>query len=242
MIELIPAIDIIDGKCVRLEQGRYDHQKVYSGQPEEVARRLADLGIRRLHLVDLDGARAGHVVNLDILKKISRQTSLIIDFGGGIKSDDDIRHVIEAGADMVTAGSIAVTDREMVEEWLQRYGPEKIILGADVRNGKISIHGWQEDTRLELMHFVRAYADVGIKKLICTDIAMDGMLQGPSIGLYTELRTAFPELEIIASGGVSGMQDILALENIGINAVIFGKAFYEGRITDEEIKDFMKSV
>ena len=242
MIELIPAIDIIDGKCVRLEQGRYDEKKIYSSHPEEVAQQLEGLGIRRLHLVDLDGARAGHVVNLNILKNISLRTSLRIDFGGGVKSDDDIRKVIEAGAEMVTAGSIAVRDREQVKKWLHIYGPDTIILGADVRNGKISIHGWQEDTQLELLYFVRTYTDAGIKKLICTDIAMDGMLEGPSTGLYGELRTAFPELEIIASGGVSGMKDILALHRIGINGVIFGKAFYEGRITEEEIRKFMKSV
>ncbi|MFC2115709.1 1-(5-phosphoribosyl)-5-[(5-phosphoribosylamino)methylideneamino]imidazole-4-carboxamide isomerase [Bacteroidota bacterium] len=241
MIELIPAIDIIDGKCVRLEQGSYDQQKVYSSQPEEVAIQLADLGILRLHLVDLDGARAGHLVNLDILEKISSQTSLKIDFGGGIKSDDDISQVMKAGAEMVTAGSIAVRDRDQVEEWLNVYGPERIILGADVRNGKISIHGWQEDTTLELMYFVRTYADAGIKKLICTDISRDGMLQGPSLGLYKELRAEFPELEIIASGGVSEMQDIRDLDEIGINGVIFGKAFYEGRITEEEISTYMKS-
>lgn len=241
MIELIPAIDIIDGKCVRLEQGRYNRQKVYSGQPEEVAQRLADIGIRRLHLVDLDGARAGHVVNVDILENISRQTSMVIDFGGGVKSDADIRLVIEAGADMITAGSIAVRDRKQVEEWLQVYGDDKIILGADVRNGMISIQGWQEDTSLELMYFVRTWVDAGIKKLICTDIAMDGMLGGPSMDLYRELRTTFQELEIIASGGVSGMQDILALDGIGINGAIFGRAFYEERITEDEIRKFIKS-
>jgi phosphoribosylformimino-5-aminoimidazole carboxamide ribotide isomerase len=242
MIELIPAIDIIDGQCVRLTQGKYDQKKVYSGRPVEVALKFEDMGIRRLHLVDLDGAKAGHVVNLDVLENIAGKTSLQIDFGGGVKSDDDIRRVVDAGADMVTAGSIAVKDPGLVSKWLQIYGSEKIILGADVRNGKISIQGWQEDTSLELLHFVEAYMEKGIRKTICTDIEVDGMLRGPSTELYKHLRKAFPELEIIASGGVAGMQDIQELDGIGINGVIFGKAFYEGNITEREIMNFLKTV
>ncbi|MFC2098291.1 1-(5-phosphoribosyl)-5-[(5-phosphoribosylamino)methylideneamino]imidazole-4-carboxamide isomerase [Bacteroidota bacterium] len=241
MIELIPAIDIIDGKCVRLTQGRYEQKKIYSDRPEEVARNFEEMGIRRLHLVDLDGARAGHVINLEILERITRETNLIVDFGGGVKSTDDIRKVLQAGAGMVTAGSIAIKDPEKVREWIREYGPDKIILGADVREGMISIHGWQEDTSVELFQFIRAFMDSGINRVICTDIATDGMLQGPSLELYRELRKFFPALKIIASGGVSGMQDIVELGGIEVDGVIFGKAFYEEKITEMEIRDFLKS-
>ncbi|MCK4751091.1 MAG: 1-(5-phosphoribosyl)-5-[(5-phosphoribosylamino)methylideneamino]imidazole-4-carboxamide isomerase [Bacteroidales bacterium] len=241
MIELIPAIDIIDGKCVRLTQGKYDQKKVYSGRPEEIAGEFEAMGIKRLHLVDLDGARMGQVVNLRVLEKIAGQTSLVVDFGGGIKTGEDIRQVMEAGARMVTAGSIAVKDPGLVRNWIREFGPDKIILGADVRDGLISIHGWQEDTSLELIPFIHKYMDAGIHKVICTDIATDGMLEGPSIELYREMKTAFPEMEIIASGGVSRMQDIIELEGIGVNGVIFGKAFYEGRITGDEIVNYLKS-
>lgn len=239
MIELIPAIDIIDGKCVRLVQGQYQQKKIYSKQPEQVARQLAGLGIRRLHLVDLDGAKAGKVVNLDILRSIAENTKLHIDFGGGIKSDEDIKSVFEAGADMITAGSIAVKDRTKVEKWLERYGPEKIILGADTRDGKISINAWQEDTKIEIYDFVQGYMDLGITRLICTDIARDGMLGGTALDMYKVLKDRFPTLEIIASGGVSGMEDIRELDQAGIDGVIFGKAFYEGNITSQEIQVFL---
>ncbi len=242
MIELIPAIDIIDGKCVRLTQGKYDQKKVYSDRPEEIAKQFEAMGIQRLHLVDLDGAKAGHVVNLDILKKISDQTNLVLDFGGGVKTREDIQKVLEAGASMVTAGSIAVKDPGLVGDWIRDFGSDKIILGADVREGMISIHGWQEDTSVELMQFIKDYMDAGIRKVICTDIATDGMLQGPSGELYRVLRKTFPELEIIASGGVSCMADIIDLDGLGMNGVIFGKAFYEGRIQKNEIIEYLKSV
>jgi phosphoribosylformimino-5-aminoimidazole carboxamide ribotide isomerase len=238
MIELIPAIDIIDGKCVRLVQGQYQQKKTYSDQPLQVARHFAGLGVRRLHLVDLDGAKAGKLVNLDILKSIAEDTPLVIDFGGGIKSDEDIQSVFDAGADMITAGSIAVRDRVKVEKWLAEYGPEKIILGADTRDGKISINAWQEDTSLEIIDFVQGYVDLGITRLICTDIARDGMLGGTALDLYKALKDRFPSLEIIASGGVSGMEDIRELDQAGIDGVIFGKAFYEGNITSQEIIEF----
>ncbi len=241
MIELIPAIDIIDGKCVRLRQGMYDQKKVYSGQPEEVALGFEQMGIRRLHLVDLDGARAGHVVNLDVLERISGRTSLVIDFGGGVKSRDDIRRVFDAGAAMVTAGSIAVRDPDLVSEWLKVYGPSRIILGADARDGMISVAGWQEDTSIGLMEFVSDWVDAGIQNIICTDIALDGMLKGPSMGLYRDLAGAFPGKSIIASGGVSGIGDILDLNEIGLAGVIFGKAFYEGNITEAEIINYLKA-
>ena len=238
MIELIPAIDLIDGKCVRLVQGRFLQKKIYADQPLQVARKFADLGIRRLHLVDLDGARAGKVVNLGILQSIAKNTPLLIDFGGGIKSDADIQSVFDAGAEMITAGSIAVRDRARVEQWLQQYGPEKIILGADTRDGKISINAWQEDTPLGIFDFVQRYMDSGITRLICTDIARDGMLAGTALDMYKALKDRFPTLEIIASGGVSGMADIRELEKAGIEGVIFGKAFYEGNITSREIQAF----
>lgn len=239
MIELIPAIDIIDGKCVRLVQGQYQQKKIYAEQPLSVAKHFYDLGIRRLHLVDLDGAKAGKVVNLNILQSIAENTKLVIDFGGGIKSDEDIQSVFEAGAGMITAGSIAVKDRAKVEKWLERYGPEKIILGADTRDGKISINAWQEDTSIEIFDFVQAYMDLGITKLICTDIERDGMLGGTSLDMYQTLKDKFPTLEIIASGGVSGMEDIRELGQAGIDGVIFGKAFYEGNITSQEIQVFL---
>jgi phosphoribosylformimino-5-aminoimidazole carboxamide ribotide isomerase len=241
MPELIPAIDIIDGKCVRLEQGIYARKKEYSMQPVDVARQFEDMGIRRLHLVDLDGARAGHVVNLGPLEDISGNTSLEIDFGGGVKSDEDIRKVFKAGAAMVTAGSIAVKQPNLVKEWLHRYGPDRIILGADARERMIAIQGWEEETGIGLFPYIKAWKDAGIRKVICTDIMRDGMLGGPSLELYRELGETFPDLEIIASGGVSSMQDILELEKTGIRGIIFGKAYYEGKITSEEIGNYMKT-
>ncbi len=239
MIELIPAIDIIDGKCVRLVQGMYQHKKIYSDQPLKVARHFADLGIRRLHLVDLDGARAGRVINLAVLQAIADKTPLVIDFGGGIKNDEDIQSAFSAGAAMITAGSIAVKDRARMEKWLRQYGPDKIILGADTRDGKISINAWQEDTSLGIFDFIQGYMGLCITKLICTDIARDGMLGGTALELYITLKERFPALEIIASGGVSCMEDIRNLDEAGINGVIFGKAYYEGNITSQEIKDFL---
>ena len=240
MIELIPAVDLIDGKCVRLVQGKYQQKKIYADQPLEVAQHFESLGVRRLHLVDLDGAKAGRVVNLDILRSIAAHTSLIIDFGGGVKRDEDIHSVFEAGAAMVTAGSIAVKDRARVEKWLERFGPEKIILGTDTRDGKIAIHAWQEDTVLDLFEFIEDYLELGISRLICTDIARDGMLGGPAVDLYSDLKKRFPTLGIIASGGVAGMKDIRELDRAGMEGVIFGKAFYEGNITSQEILDFLK--
>ncbi len=240
MIELIPAIDIIDGKCVRLEQGNYNLKKEYSANPVEVARQFEEMGVQRLHLVDLDGAKAGHVVNLAVLEKISEKTSLYIDFGGGLKTDEDVRSVFNAGAEMVTAGSIAVKNPDLVREWIGIYGPGKIILGADVNKGMIAIQGWQVETSHELFDYLETWIKHGIMKTVCTDIAVDGMLTGPSLNLYKKLRDAFPELEIIASGGVSGMKDITELEKAGIQAVIFGKAFYEGKITESEIRNYLK--
>lgn len=241
MIELIPAIDIIGGKCVRLKQGDYARKKVYSDRPVDIATRFEQLGIRRLHLVDLDGAAAGHVVNLDILEDIAGKTSLNVDFGGGLKSIEDIRRVFDAGAAMVTAGSAAVRDPEQVRQWLQVYGPDRILLGADIREGRIAIRGWQEETPLLLHDFVASWIQAGIKTVICTDVERDGMLRGPALDLYGGLRRRFPRLGIIASGGVASMRDILDLEAGGLSGVIFGKAFYEGRITEDEILDYLKT-
>jgi phosphoribosylformimino-5-aminoimidazole carboxamide ribotide isomerase len=238
-MELIPAIDIIGGKCVRLAQGAYEQKTVYSDNPLEIAQAFEDMGIRRLHLVDLDGARAGQVVNLDILEAISGQTGLIIDFGGGVKSDEDLRKVFEAGAAMLTAGSLAVSNKSTVEGWLKEYGPERIILGADVRNNRIAVNAWQKDTHVDVYEFIGEYEKAGIRKVICTDISRDGMLTGPSLKLYRGLRRQFPDLELIASGGISGMQDIPELEKAGVKGVIFGKAFYEGRISSQEIREYL---
>lgn len=230
MIEIIPAIDVIDGKCVRLTKGDYAQKTVYNDSPLEVAKMFEAKGIRRLHLVDLDGAKSKHVVNDRILKDICRETSLIVDFGGGIKTEEDLEKVFDAGAAMATAGSIAATNRETVYGWIDRYGADRLILGADVHDQKISINGWQEDCNIDLMPFLQDYIGCGIRNVLCTDISKDGMLQGPNIELYRSIMKAFPECHLIASGGISCNEDIKALDEAGIPAVVFGKAFYEGRI------------
>lgn len=235
MIELIPAIDIIDGKCVRLTKGDYDTKKIYNEDPVSVAKELEAHGIRRLHVVDLDGARSKHIVNDKVLQRIARETNLVIDFGGGIKTDEDVARAFEAGAHMITIGSIAVTDPERSMEWLHKYGPEHIVLGADVRNGRVSINGWKEDSQEELVPFLDRYLSEGMRNVLCTDISKDGMLQGPAIALYREVMEHYPDCHLIASGGVSSMDDIRALEAAGIPAVVFGKAIYEGKIKLEEL-------
>ena len=202
-IELIPAIDIIEGKCVRLTQGDYNSKKIYNENPVEVAREFADYGIRRLHIVDLDGAKSQHVVNHKVVEQIRQATDLLIDFGGGIKSDDDLHKAFDAGASMVTIGSLAVKQPETFLRWLSLFGSEHIILGADVKQGNISINGWQEEDGGQLVPFVRRYVDNGVKQVLCTDISKDGMLQGPSVDLYRQLLSTFPDLYLIASGGVS---------------------------------------
>lgn len=239
MIELIPAIDIIDGKCVRLSQGDYDSKKVYNENPVEVAKELEVHGIRRLHVVDLDGAASHHVVNYRTLERIASQTSLIVDFGGGVKSDEDLKIAFESGAQMITGGSIAVKNPDLFCHWLQSYGSEKIILGADVKDHKIAVNGWKDESTCELFPFLQDYVDKGIRKVICTDISCDGMLQGPSTSLYKEMLERHPDLYLIASGGVSCADDIHALEAAGVPAVIFGKALYEGRITLKEMERFL---
>lgn len=234
-IEIIPAIDIIDGKCVRLSQGDYNEKKVYNKNPLEVAKMFEHAGIKRLHLVDLDGAKAKKIVNYTVLENIASNTSLTIDFGGGVQSDEDIAIAFNCGAKMVTGGSIAVRDEELFSGWLKKYGNEAIILGADCKDKKIAVSGWQESTSLDLFDFIENYKRKDIKKVICTDISKDGMLQGPAITLYQEILAKYPDLYLIASGGVSNFQDILDLEKAGIPAVILGKAIYENRITLKEL-------
>ncbi|MBQ7989220.1 MAG: 1-(5-phosphoribosyl)-5-[Bacteroidaceae bacterium] len=235
MIELITAIDIIDGKCVRLTKGDYEQKTVYRDSPVEVAKEFEALGFRRLHVVDLDGAKSRHIVNVDVLRRITTETRLTVDFGGGIKTNEDIEKAFDAGAQMVTVGSIAVTRPDLFGQWLQKYGPERMILGADVRNGKISINGWKEDSAEDLLPFLRKYIEQGVKNVLCTEISKDGTLQGPAIGLYKEVMAAYPTLHLIASGGVSSKEDIKALERDGIPAVVFGKAIYEGKINLKEL-------
>lgn len=239
MIELIPAIDIIDGKCVRLSQGNYDSKKVYNENPLEVAKEFEAYGIRRLHVVDLDGAASQHVVNYRTLEQIATQTSLIIDFGGGIKTPGDIEIAFDSGAEMITLGSVAVKHPELFDEWLQTYGNEKIILGADVKDNRIAINGWKEESPQELMPFLNQHINKGVTKVLCTDISRDGMLKGPALDLYRSIMEAHPELHLIASGGISGMEDILKLDEAGIPAVVFGKAIYEGRISLKELSRYI---
>ena len=230
MIELIPAIDIIDGQCVRLTKGDYDQKTVYRDSPAEVAKEFEQIGFKRLHVVDLDGAKSKHIVNDQVLQAITTETNLTVDFGGGIKTDEDIEKAFAAGASMVTVGSIAVTNSELFIGWLSTYGPERMILGADVRHGKISINGWKEDSEEDLLPFLKKYIDAGVRNVLCTEISKDGTLSGPAIDLYQKMMAAYPQLHLIASGGVSSIDDIKALDAAGIPAVVFGKAIYEGRI------------
>ena len=235
MIELVPAIDIIDGKCVRLTKGDYATQKTYNEDPVDVAREFENYGLKRLHIVDLDGARSKHIVNHTVLERIASATNLKIDFGGGIKSDEDLHIAFECGASLVTVGSMAVTQPETFMTWAATYGSERMILGADIKNGLISINGWKEDSGEQLIPFLHNYLDKGIKHVLCTEISKDGMLQGPATPLYKEIMKEFPECALIASGGVSGMADIIELNDAGIPSVVFGKAIYEGKISLNEL-------
>ncbi len=234
-IELIPAIDIIDGKCVRLTKGDYAQKTVYRDQPAEVAREFEDLGFQRLHVVDLDGAKSKHIVNSKVLREITTATRLTVDFGGGIKTDDDLQQAFDNGAAMVTVGSVAVTRPDLMEGWIQQYGADRIILGADVRNGRISINGWKEDSEEALLPFLQNYIEMGVKNVLCTEISKDGTLAGPAIDLYRQVMETYPTLHLIASGGVSSLADIEALEAAAIPSVVFGKAIYEGRINMKEL-------
>ena len=237
MIELIPAIDIIGGQCVRLTKGDYDQKTVYRDSPAEVASEFEKIGFKRLHVVDLDGAKSKHIVNEQVLQILTAETSLTVDFGGGIKTDEDIEKAFTAGASMVTIGSIAVTNPNLFMGWLEKYGSDRIILGADVRHGKISINGWKEDSSEDLLPFLKKYVDAGVRNVLCTEISKDGTLAGPAIELYRQVMAAYPELHLIASGGVSSIEDIQALDVAGIPAVVFGKAIYEGRIDLNELRE-----
>ena len=241
MIELIPAIDIIGGQCVRLTKGDYDQKTVYRDSPAEVAKEFEQIGFKRLHVVDLDGAKSKHIVNSEVLRRVTTDTQLFVDFGGGIKTDEDIEKAFAAGASMVTIGSIAVTDPDLFMGWLEKYGAEHIILGADVRHGKISINGWKEDSAEDLLPFLKKYVDAGVKNVLCTEISKDGTLTGPAIELYQSIMAAYPGLHLIASGGVSSIDDIKALEAAGIPAVVFGKAIYEGKINLNELWDWQNA-
>ena len=235
MIDVIPAIDLIDGACVRLTKGDYGTKQVYEKDPLVMAKRFEDAGIKRLHLVDLDGAKAGKVVNLSVLEKLVQETNLDIDFGGGIKTDNDLKSVLNAGAKWLTIGSLAVKDSKKMKSWIQTYGAELFILGADVRDGNIAVSGWLETSNLHWESFMLDYYQSGVRQFLCTDISRDGMLNGPSIDLYKEIMLRFPDCYLIASGGVSGKQDLVDLEEANIPAVVLGKAIYEGRITLNEI-------
>lgn len=241
MIEIIPAIDIIDGKCVRLSQGDYGAKTIYNENPLEVAKMFEDAGIHRLHLVDLDGAKAKHVINNKVLEDIATHTSLIIDFGGGIQSEKDIDIAFASGAAMVTGGSVAAKDRRLFVSWIKKYGGDKIILGADCKNRHIAVSGWQEATSLDVVPYIRNYMQYGVKKVVCTDISKDGMLGGPSIDLYKLIMSQVPDIYLIASGGVSCKQDILNLDAAGIPAVIMGKAIYENKVTLKELAEIQNA-
>lgn len=237
MIEIIPAIDIISGKCVRLSKGDYEQQTVYSESPVEVAKAFEGAGCKRLHLVDLDGAKSNHIVNYKVLEDIASSTNLVIDFGGGIKSDEDVHIAFESGAAMITGGSIAVKSPALFESWISRFGPNKIILGADAKDKKIATNGWMDNSEHSIVPFINSYLEKGISKVISTDISKDGMLQGTSIELYTELLDQCPGIYLIASGGVASLDDLRQLEEINVPAVIAGKALYEGRITLKDLEN-----
>jgi phosphoribosylformimino-5-aminoimidazole carboxamide ribotide isomerase len=239
MMQIIPAIDIIDGKCVRLTQGNYGQKTVYNEHPLEVAKAFEDAGLKRLHLVDLDGAKQKRIVNHKVLESIASQTKLHVDFGGGIQSDDAIQAAFDCGAKQITGGSIAVKQPELVLNWLEKFGPERIILGADAKNEKIAISGWEEDTALGIYDFLEDFMAKGILYTISTDVAKDGLLQGPSFELYKSMQDRFPDLHIIASGGVSNMADIRKLAEQGLYGVIVGKAIYEGRVSLKQLKEFV---
>jgi phosphoribosylformimino-5-aminoimidazole carboxamide ribotide isomerase len=237
-MQLIPAIDIINGKCVRLTQGDYDSVKVYNENPLEIAKQFEDAGLTRVHVVDLDGAKAGAVRNWKVLESIASRTGLDIDFGGGIKTEKDVSIVLESGAKWATIGSIAVKDEELFVEWIDKFGSSSFILGADVKDEKIAISGWLETTDIGIYDFIRKYMKHGLKQIFCTDVKKDGLLQGPSVKLYKNIITEFPSLHLIASGGVSSLKDLEDLAAIGCNAAIVGKAIYENRISLKELKTF----
>jgi phosphoribosylformimino-5-aminoimidazole carboxamide ribotide isomerase len=239
MIRIVPAIDIINGQVVRLTHGRFDKKTVYNNDPLEVAKIYQDNGIKYLHLVDLDGARAGRIINHKIVEKIATMTGLNIDFGGGIRSEDDVKLAINCGVNQITVGSVAVTNKEHVISWIRTYGAEKFILGADVIDKKIAVAAWQDKTQVDIFHFLADYKKSGINSCICTDVGRDGALTGPAHDLYNEIKLKYPQLFLIASGGVSHIDDVEQLNNDGIDAVIIGKALYEGNIKPEDLKAYL---
>lgn len=239
MMEIIPAIDIIGGQCVRLTEGDFARQTTYDSSPLEVAKRFEAHGIRRLHLVDLDGARAKKPVNLAVLEQIAAHTNLTIDFGGGLQSDDAVKQAFDAGASQITAGSIAVREPETVKSWLLKYGPEKIIIGADFKGTNIAISAWTEESKYPLQDFISGYVRTGARLFICTDVSKDGMLQGPSLNTYRHLRLTQPEAAIIASGGVTTVEDLEQLQELDMQGAIIGKAIYEGTITLNDLERFI---
>ncbi len=237
-MQIIPAIDIIDGHCVRLTKGNYNQVKAYSDDPLDVAKKFEEAGITRLHLVDLDGAKAKHVVNIEVLERICSGTKLKVDFGGGVKSQEDLIKVFNAGAKQVTAGSIAVKEPERVKKWISDHGSEKIILGADVLNEKVMISGWQEASGIDVFEFLADYQEAGAKWVICTDISKDGVMKGPSFQLYQSIIKRFPEMKLIASGGVTSMEDLEQLKTDQLSGAIIGKAFYEGKLSLQQLSSF----
>jgi phosphoribosylformimino-5-aminoimidazole carboxamide ribotide isomerase len=239
MITVIPAIDILEGKCVRLEQGDYRIKKVYDADPLDVAMTFQDNGFTRLHMVDLDGARSSHVVNWSVLERLAARTLLNIDFGGGIKTDDDLRIVFGSGASMATIGSIAIRDKALFLSWITAYGPDKIILGADVKDQHIAISGWQEVTDIGIMPFLTEYTENGVKEVLCTDVSKDGMLKGASFDLYQMILEKFPAIRLLASGGITSVDDLEKLDRLGVSGAIIGKAYYEGRLSLKDLKKFM---
>jgi len=238
-MRIIPAIDVIDGKCVRLSKGDYNTKKIYNENPLEVAKEFEDSGIQYLHLVDLDGAKASHIVNYRVLEQIASKTNLSIDFGGGLKSDEDLKIAFESGANQITGGSIAVKNPTIFKNWIEKFGAAKIILGADANNEKVAISGWQEESNEELIPFIQNYQNDGIQTVICTDIAKDGMLQGPSFDLYKKIVAKCKDINLIASGGISTFEELPKLASMGCEGTIIGKAIYENRISLKELEQFI---
>lgn len=238
-MRIIPAIDIIEGKCVRLTKGDYDTKKIYNENPIEVAKEFENAGIQYLHVVDLDGAKASHIVNYKVLEQIATKTNLKIDFGGGLKSDEDLRIAFESGANQITGGSIAVKNPSVFENWISTFGSDKIILGADCNNEKIAVSGWQEESDLNVIPFIKDYQSKGINYVICTDISKDGMLQGPSFGLYERILKENKGIKLIASGGISTFDEIPQLADLGCEGVIIGKAIYENRISLKQLENYI---
>ena len=241
MMELIPAIDLIDGRCVRLTQGDYDDKKVYEQEPVDMAKMYADCGIKRLHVVDLDGAKAKEPCNLRVLERLATETSLDIEWGGGIKSTDALRAAINAGANRVICGSVAVDNAELFASWLQNYGAGHVILGADVRGRNVATHGWLKESQVTIDSIIEQFLPFGLKQLICTDISKDGMLQGPNFPLYVELKEKYPTVDTTLSGGISSMDDIRKAAELGLHSVIIGKAIYEGRITLKDLELWLRN-